>query len=233
MLKSVVKAILFDLDGTLVDTIEDIRSAFNATLALENLSPLSTIQTKQVVGRGLYIALKGALDLYGHQVSDERFKELYQFMIDYYREHAVVQSRPYRGISSLLKRLSYAGIPMGVLSNKEDALTQRIVSEFFGSIPFIWVSGLKQHGTRKPDRLSLAPFCNKYGISSSEVLYIGDSEVDWQTACNAFCPHILVSWGFRTKEELQALSGSVVVDTVQELEEAINGIQREGSEEQS
>ena len=228
MQKPVVKAILFDLDGTLVNTIEDIRRSLAHALAGENLPSPSATLTKQVVGRGLSNALQGVLSSFGHQVDENRFDQLYQAMLLYYREHYAVYSRPYEGIESLLVRLAKQNIPIGIFSNKEDGLTKRIVSSLFPTYSFVWVRGLQEGFPRKPDRSGIDYFCRKVGIPSEDLLYVGDSEVDWQTANNAHCSHILVSWGFRPKDELLALEGSVVVDTVGELEDAIYGIQREG-----
>lgn len=89
-------------------------------------------------------------------------------------------------------------------------------------------SGIAGRISQKARQVGNRLFCRKVGIPSEDLLYVGDSEVDWQTANNAHCSHILVSWGFRPKDELLALEGSVVVDTVGELEDAIYGIQREG-----
>ncbi|MGH0052541.1 MAG: HAD family hydrolase, partial [Sphaerochaetaceae bacterium] len=129
------------------------------------------------------------------------------------------------GIVSLLGKLMTSGIPVGILSNKEHVLTQHIVSQVFPQYPFSSVRGLMEGIPRKPDRYAIDLFCSQQGVNTSDLWYIGDSEVDYQTAQNAGCSHILVSWGFRPKEELLALSGAVVVDTVDELEDAIYGIQ--------
>lgn len=225
MLKPLFKAILFDMDGTLIDTIEDIRSAFNVALSLEGLPPFSAALAKQVVGRGLYNALKGALSYYEHPVDAARFAFLYQSMMDYYQAHYADMSHPYQGILPLLDRLESSGVAIGILSNKEDVLTQKIVKQLLPQFSFASVRGLVEGSPRKPDRHAIDLFCSQQGVNVGELCYIGDSEVDYQTAQNAGCSHILVSWGFRPKEELQALPGSVVVDTVDELEDVIYGVQ--------
>jgi phosphoglycolate phosphatase len=225
MLKPLQKAILFDMDGTLIDTIEDIRSAFNVAFSLEGLPPFSVTLTKQVVGRGLYTALKSALSYYDHPVEEARFTFLYHSMMDHYQAHYADKSHPYEGILPLLDRLERSGITLGILSNKEDVLTQKIAQKLLPRYSFAFVRGLVEGFPRKPDRYAIDLFCSRQGVNVSELCYIGDSEVDYQTAQNAGCSHILVSWGFRPKEELQALPGSVVVDTVDELEDAIYGVQ--------
>lgn len=231
-MRSAVKAILFDLDGTLVDTIEDIRLSLASALELESLPAPSATLTRQAVGRGLMNALKDVLAAYNHPVDESRLALLYETMISYYRSHYAVYSKPYEGIVELLVRLSEEGVLLGVFSNKEDGLTKSIVSTLLPSLPFVWVRGLKEGMPRKPDRSGIDYFCRTYAISNEQLLYIGDSEVDYQTAQNAQCPNILVSWGFRPKEGLMKLDDAVIVDTVQELEETIHDLQREGTEKQ-
>jgi phosphoglycolate phosphatase len=122
MQKPVVKAILFDLDGTLVDTIEDIRRSLAHALAGEGLPPPSANLTRQVVGSGLHNALKGALSWFNRTVGEDRFNQLYQEMLLYYREHYAVYSHPYEGVGQLLQHLLESGYALGVYSNKEDGL---------------------------------------------------------------------------------------------------------------
>ncbi len=213
------------MDGTLINTIGDIKSAFNSALALEHLNPCSVSLAKQVVGRGLRNALLGLLEYHKHPVSDERFSFLYNHMMEYYKTHYADFSHPYPGIEALLKKLSLESIPIGILSNKEDVLTQKIVKKVLPEYSFAMVRGMVPGFPRKPDRAAIDLFCTQYHLSSDQMWYVGDSEVDYQTAKNADCPHILVSWGFRPKKELEALPDSVVVDTVRALEDAIYGIQ--------
>ncbi|MGE4583745.1 MAG: HAD family hydrolase [Sphaerochaeta sp.] len=227
------KAVVFDLDGTLVDTIGDIQSALASALQRENLPAPEEELVRKVVGNGLPNSLRGVLANFGHTVSPARFETLLGTMMAYYRVHYADKSRPYEGIMDLLQRLADDTLLIGILSNKEDGLTQSIVRTLFPSTSFAWVQGLRSDVPRKPDRSAIDSFCTRFRLSPQELLFVGDSEVDWQTAQNAGCPHRLVSWGFRPKEELQALPGAVVVDTVQALEDAIYGLQRKGSSKQS
>lgn len=233
MQKPLAKAILFDMDGTLVNTLEDIRSALGFALDLIGFGPPSTETTKRVVGRGLRNALRGAIQEVGVTLDEQEHQRLYDAMMDSYRAHPSDRSSLYEGIHALLCKLHSDGVALGILSNKEDELTKRIVRDVLGDFSFVWVQGLLDSVPRKPDATAIHQFLTCQGLASEDILYIGDSEVDWQTACNVPCSHILVSWGFRPKEELQSLPGSMVVDTVHELEDAIYGIQREGSEKQS
>ena len=226
------QAILFDMDGTLIDTIEDIQNAINGALASQNISPITQDQTKKVVGKGLRNALKGALAFHLQDLDEHVFESTYQLMISLYHEHYADYSHPYEGIENLLKKMLADGYRLGILSNKEDALTQRIIKKVLPDIDFIWVSGMKVGEPRKPDKYGVRQFCKVVNLAPEDVMYIGDSEVDYHTAKNAGCPILLVSWGFREKEVLHTLSDAVIVDSVRELEDAIYAIQREGLEKQ-
>ncbi|HKL59040.1 MAG TPA: HAD family hydrolase [Sphaerochaeta sp.] len=220
-----VQAVLFDLDGTLVDTIEDIQDALNRALFLEDLPPLDIEMTKKVVGRGLRNALIGAVQLWGKEFPPEHIDRMYATMMEYYRKNHCVKSKPYEGILSLLEDLDRQDVLLAVFSNKEDGLTGEVVRTLFPHIRFSWVRGMRSDFPRKPDRAGLAYFAKKYGLTVENLLYVGDSEVDYQTAVNAGCKHILVSWGFRGREDLARLNPSTLVDSVEELQEAINDLQ--------
>ena len=224
MQESAIQAVLFDLDGTLVDTIEDIRMAINIALEAENLENLTIEMTKQVVGRGLRNALIDACTLRLRDFSPSRINELYELMMRYYRKHHSDRSKSYEGILALLKTLNERNLPIGVFSNKEDGLTKEIVTRMFPSIRFVWVRGMREDYPRKPDKSGVLRFIDNVGIEMQHLLFVGDSEVDYQTAVNAGCPHILVTWGFRPKEELLTLRNAHLVDSVDELEDAIYGL---------
>lgn len=220
-----VQAVLFDLDGTLVNTIEDITDALNRALAVEGLLTLDSEMTKRVVGRGLRNALIGAVELSGKEFSQEHIDRMYATMMGYYRKNHCVKSKAYEGILPLLEKLDRQNISLAVFSNKEDGLTKEVVRTLFPHIRFIWVRGMRSDFPRKPDRAGLEFFAKKEGLAVENLLYVGDSEVDYQTAVNAGCKHILVTWGFRRREDLARLGASTLVDTVEELEEAIYDLQ--------
>jgi phosphoglycolate phosphatase len=219
-----IRAVLFDLDGTLVDTIEDIIAALNAALGDEGLEPLTVKQGKSVVGRGLRNAISKALQLRSVSVSAQRLDALFAVLTEYYRSHATDFCKPYEHIAPLLQSLNEKNIPIGVFSNKDDVLTKEIIAKVFPSVRFEWVRGMRDDFPSKPDKAGLLKFCGKIGISIESLLYVGDSEVDYQAAENAGCPHVLVTWGFRERSELMHIEGVHLVDSVKELEEACNGL---------
>ncbi|HPY11640.1 MAG TPA: HAD-IA family hydrolase [Sphaerochaeta sp.] len=217
-------AVIFDLDGTLVDTIADIRLAVEASVTDLSLGSLSNELVKTYVGRGLANTLRGVLSSFSITVTEDELRERTGRLVEYYRRHAVVESRPYDGIIELLERLQEAGMPLGVLSNKEDGLAKSIVATLLPTIEFVLVRGQRSGREIKPHPSTIGEFCDLLGRSPDTMLYVGDSEVDWQTAKAASVPVILVGWGFRPREALRALEGALFVDTIDELEEAINGI---------
>ncbi|MDX9914643.1 MAG: HAD family hydrolase [Sphaerochaeta sp.] len=219
------RAVIFDLDGTLVDTIADIRLAVEASLSDLGLGSLSDELVKTHVGRGLANTLRGVLSSFGIAVTDSELMARTRRLEQYYHRHPVVESRPYEGVSALLERLAATGMALGVLSNKEDGLVKSIVATLFPTIEFVLVRGLRDGVEPKPHPSTIGEFSQLLGCSRHTMLYVGDSEIDWQTATAASIPVILVGWGFRPRKALQALEGAQLVDTIHELEEAINGIQ--------
>jgi phosphoglycolate phosphatase len=216
--------LIFDLDGTLVDSIGDIRLAAQAALCDLLDKPLTDELVKTYVGRGLKRTLGGIISHFGFTLDDREVGERTTSMLEHYRKHPVVLSRPYEGVVELLARLSDRGLQLGVLSNKEDGLTKTIVATLFPSVKFVLVRGLRQGYEPKPHPSTLGEFSALLGIENEQMLYIGDSEIDWQTANNASMDAVIVTWGFRPREALQALEHVPLVDTIDELEEAINDI---------
>jgi len=215
------KAVLFDLDGTLVDTIGDITAAINAALVAFSISPLEEAEGKKVVGNGLRNAFLRAMELRGREPSPSEVDRGYGLLMDHYRRHPTDRSLPYPGVEGLLASLS---CPFGVLSNKADELTKRILFSLFPSVSFPFVLGMKENLPRKPDPTTFRMFCAQERLSPSEVLYVGDSEVDWLLSRNAGCPLVLVSWGFRPRNELEKLEGATLCATINELKERIHGM---------
>lgn len=219
------RVVIFDLDGTLVDTIADIRLAVEAAVSDLGMGRLTDALVMEHVGRGLANTLRGVLEAGGRHPSDEEVEERTLRLMAHYRRYPVVGSRPYDGVAALLGRLQDAGVILGVLSNKEDGLVKSIVATLFPTVEFLLVRGMREGYERKPHPSTVGEFSDLMGTASHRMIYVGDSEVDWQTAKAASVPVILVSWGFRPREALSALDGAVLVDTVVELEEAINGVQ--------
>ncbi|PKL12434.1 MAG: HAD family hydrolase [Spirochaetae bacterium HGW-Spirochaetae-8] len=219
--KLTFKACLFDLDGTLVDTIGDIVYAMNAALAQVGIAPIDSQTCMRFVGRGLHNALKGALVEFGSQVDAASMQDLVEVLLHTYREHPYERSGVYPGIESLLQNSVASGLAVGVLSNKEDSLVKVIVRKKFPNIPFAMVQGACEGVPLKPDPATALDFARSLDLNPSEVLFVGDSEVDAQTAIAAGMPYALVTWGFRPRAELAGSGYNPLYDTVADLEKGV------------
>ncbi len=214
---TIYKAILFDLDGTIANTIGDITYAMNAALSHYNFPIISDEEGKSCVGRGLKNALLRATSLRELTVSEEQLDTMLQILMDTYASNPTQFATEYEGASEFLAECVKSHIIVGVLSNKEDKLVQVIVNKLFPHIPFSFVLGAHSDYPLKPDPTSIKAFMNEFGILPHELLFVGDSEVDGITALNAQVRCALVSWGFRGKETLISSGFTNIYDTFKEL----------------
>jgi len=197
---SVVRAVVFDLDGTLVDSVADIAAAVNATLVAHGRPGHSLEAYKTMVGWGLKQLLVNA--------SAERpfdpgaLESAYQEVLVRYRALPVVHTTIYPGITSLVQALS-TRVPLGVFSNKEDGMTKTIVATLFPGVPFRAVVGARPGKPHKPDPSVLLETLDAWGVQRDECAYLGDSDVDMDTARRAGVVACGAAWGFRGAEELR------------------------------
>lgn len=217
-------AVIFDLDGTLVNTMPDIGAAVNTALDVAGVPSLPDEQVQQLVGRGLANALRGALMVSGLEGTEEQVGRYLPVLMEYYEKHPCDFSLPYKGIPALLRRLEERGTLIGVLSNKADSLVQEIIPHIFPTIHFHFIRGQRADKPMKPSPQALDDFFAGTSLTEADICYVGDSEVDWQFASQfKNMGKALVSWGFRSREQLIAAGIPAPLDTVEELEEAING----------
>lgn len=211
--------VVFDLDGTLVDTIEDIRSAINYALSAFEGSNITREECMRYVGHGLRKALaEAAIEHKARLIDEEDFSHMYLLMMEYYRRHAVVYSKPYDGIKELLQTLKAENIKLAILSNKRDELVKDIVNKLFEKDLFNLVLGQTDYLPLKPDPRALYKIFDDLSINKDDAIYIGDSEVDYKTAVNAAVAYVIVSYGFRSERELKE-SGIESMDHVPSLKE--------------
>ena len=203
------KAVIFDLDGTLADTILDIAGAVNASLSRRGL-PLHDIETyKLMVGKGFAHLVRQAVP-YGFPVDGT--EEIRAEASAYYAAHPLDRTRAYPGVPALLAALAAVGLPRAVLSNKPQALVDLVVAGLFPQAGFAVVRGEGPGFPRKPDPTQALDLARILGLSPGEICYLGDSDVDMETAHNAGMLAVGAAWGFRGPGELAAAGAQEIID---------------------
>jgi phosphoglycolate phosphatase len=213
------KGVLFDLDGTILFTLSDITAAFNIPLRTRGLAELNDNETREIVGHGLLNGLQRAFDKRHFLLSEDQLNVSYNELMDYYKKNATKYCYVYDGIEELLNKID---VPIGILSNKADKLVQEIVAKVLPNTQFSFLRGMTTKESKKPNPNNVFEFATKHEIDLADLLYVGDSEVDYKTSVNAGCGLALVAWGYRDKEELLKLA-TPVCDTVDQLLGVING----------
>ena len=212
------KGIIFDLDGTLVDSLHDISDAMNTVLESLNY-PTHTYDTYQYfIGSGLRNLVSKALPSTNN--SDEQIEICFESMINEYREICTLKTKPYEGIVELLENLTSQNIKMAVFSNKADELTKKIASEIFPNY-FDTAVGLSIEELKKPNPFEAVEISKNWNLKPEEILFVGDSDIDMQTAVNANMFPVGVSWGYRTEDELKTSGAKLVINNASELIEIL------------
>ena len=206
------KAVLFDMDGTVLDTIGDLTDSMNHSLEHFGYPPITEEQAKAGLGNAArhYCACSVPGD-----ISPERFEEFFEYYRAWYNAHSLIKTAPYEGILQLAADLEKAGCRCAIISNKPDPTVKILSDRFFRGMPAI---GESEKVKRKPDPSSVLEMLRELGVDKADAVYIGDTEVDIATAVNAGMDCIAVSWGFRTRQQLVDAGAAVIADTVQQLE---------------
>jgi len=211
--------IIFDLDGTILNTIGGIGSACNEMLEHYGLPVWKIEDYNRFVGDGSLMLIKRALP--AEKASDEAFlQEAKNVYLGYYRAKLDRLTHPYEGMPELLQELSRRGLTLAVASNKFDDGAKFLVPRFYPDIKFAAIEGQKPGGTVKPDPEIISTAISHsfpQGISKDEILYVGDCDVDIQSAERSGLDYVLVSWGFRSRQGLEAAGGKHIIDTPEEL----------------
>ncbi len=192
-----IRAVLFDLDGTLTNTLEDIADAMNRSLRLHGLPEWPLDAYRYLVGDGAKKLAERAV-----RERQELALSVQQAYQAYYQTHTRVKSRPYDGVPEMLKALQARDVPMAVFSNKPDADTRNVVAHFFPEIKWAAVRGQVEGVPVKPDPAGALAAAAAMGVAPKEVLYLGDTATDMHCAVNAGMYPVGALWGFRTAKEL-------------------------------
>ena len=215
------KLIIFDLDGTLLDTLSDLANSVNYGLAQSSF-PVHPVESyKQFIGNGINKLLERVLP--ENQKTEQHIDRLKEYCLPYYDEHNTDYTKPYNGILELLEKLLSEGMMLAVASNKYQKATEKLIRQLFPDFPFAAVLGQREGIPVKPDPAIVYDILKITGQSAQETIYIGDSGVDMQTASNCGIVSIGVTWGFRPREELESAGAHFIVDTANEIFEIIAG----------
>lgn len=209
------KLVIFDLDGTLLNTIADLATATNQALKHYGYPIHEVDAYRFFVGNGINKLFERALP--EGERTEENILKIRSRFVPYYDVHNADLSRPYPGIPELLKALQQKGIMIAVASNKYQAATRKLIAHYFPEINFIEVLGQREGIPAKPDPGIVHDIIAKAGVKQEEVLYVGDSNVDMQTAHNAGVTAVGVAWGFRPRTELEALHPAHILEKAEGL----------------
>lgn len=211
------KLAIFDLDGTVLDTLDDLADSVNHALAVHNLPERSIDEIRTFIGNGARLLIERSVpEGCGKAVTDLVFTEFQT----YYKTHGDIKTKPYDGVIDMLAKLRARGVRLAVLSNKPNFAVQILCERYFGGV-FDSAAGEKAGVPRKPAPDALYTILADYSVSVSDAVYIGDSEVDIETAKNANMDCISVTWGFRDGDFLAASGATRSVSTVSGLFDAI------------
>lgn len=211
--------VIFDLDGTLMDTLEDLADAVNETLR-RNGYPIRTIrEVRRIVGNGLRQTLRLCLP---EGTPEREVERLLPEFASYYQEHCQIKTKPYDGIMETLQKLCERGFKLAIVSNKRDEAVKTLNRECFQAYVKVAIGENEDKGIRKkpaPDTVYQA--LRELGSVKERAVYVGDSEVDRMTAENAGLPCVSVDWGFRDREELEKLKPAYLISRPEELLEIL------------
>lgn len=201
-----IDAVIFDLDGTLADSVGDIAEAMNAVLTEMALPPHSWEAYKGFVGEGAEVLVQRAME--AAVGAGAPWPQPMPYLVERYRHHygkiGHAHSKPYPGVLELLEALSRAGKQLAVLSNKRDDFTKQLVRQLFGKYEFVAVRGEQSGVPRKPHPQAALEIAQSFGVEPRRVAFVGDTAVDMKTAVAAGMWPVGVLWGFRPKDELAA-----------------------------
>lgn len=211
------KLAIFDLDGTLLNTLEDLADSTNYVLSLHGY-PVRTLQeVRKFVGNGIRRLIEQAVP---EGVDEEVVDILFKEFMPHYQEHCADKTRPYDGVIALLQSLKQQGIRLAVVSNKEDNAVKELCDKYFPNL--LEVSAGERVGIRrKPAPDTVNEVLKLLQMERNQAIYIGDSEVDVATARNAEIDCVAVDWGFRDKDCLEEAGARCIVSTTKQVEDCI------------
>lgn len=211
------KICVFDLDGTLINSLYDLADAMNHALVKNGFEPHETEKYRFMVGNGISTLADRAMVIPKGMATDEQKKQVLADFNEYYTIHNLDKTRPYDGIIELLAKLDELSVKYAVLSNKPDKFTKLIAAKLFPNNTFAAAWGQQSGFERKPSPDALLAMLSELGFNKDDCLYIGDSNVDVETAKNAEIDFCGVSWGFRPESELYDAGATFIAQNAKDI----------------
>ncbi len=210
------KAVIFDLDGTLLNTLEDLKDALNYALAAHGFPQRSLEEVRAFVGNGNRVLVQRGVPPGTGEAAAEA---VFETFIPYYQAHSMDKTRPYDGVGSVLDALKTAGVKTAIVTNKVHTAAVPLCRRFFPQVDL--VVGAQSGLANKPEADMVLAALEGLGATAAEAVYVGDTEVDIATARNAGLPCVCVAWGFRTRAQQEAAGGVRFAGTPAELLELL------------
>lgn len=212
--KQKIKAVVFDLDGTLLDTLPDLAAGSNAALRHAGLPERTIDDFRRMIGNGIRVLFRRACP---EDVSEAAYEDALAFYLSYYPEHCTVYTKFYDGMEQTIKTLAEDGYALGVLSNKTEKTAIKIMNHFFSPNPFKIVWGNNNSRPLKPDATAGKLLCEELGISPDELMYVGDGDTDMEFGAKNGFYTVGVTWGYRDADVLKACGADVLINKPEEL----------------
>lgn len=210
--------IIFDMDGTILNTLEDLKNSLNYVLQQAGYQTRTLEEVRTFVGNGIRKTIERARP---SDIEEEKVDELFSLFMDYYAIHNTDNTKPYNGVIELLKELKHLGYKTAVVSNKQDSAVKSLCKKFFTGLFDVEI-GEKENIAKKPEPDEVNEVLKILNIDRTKSIYIGDSEVDIQTAQNSKMKSIIVDWGFRDRKFLYEHGAEVIVSNPSEILDIIN-----------
>ena len=209
------KGVIFDLDGTLLNSIEDLAESMNTVLKESSFPTHKVSDYEKYIGSGILNLVQKALP--ESQRDSDSCMKYFHMMFEEYSQNCTNKTAPYKGVADLLDILEVKNIKIGILSNKADKLTKKAVQVLLSNWNFECIEGLSNEEHKKPNAIKALHISKEMGIEPNEIIFVGDSGVDMETANNAGMYAVGVLWGFRSKEELISTGANKIISHPLEL----------------
>lgn len=211
------RGVIYDLDGTLIDSLRDIGDAANRVLETYHVAPFTTERYRTLVGDGVRVLFERAMAEREVAADATLIDGCMERFLSFYADNLTVYTEPYPGLIDVVQAVAAAGVPQAVLSNKPDLFTKRLAEHYFGGGTFSVVLGQREGVPKKPDPAGALEILESWGVPAGSVAYVGDTNTDMLTAAAAGCFAVGVAWGFRSKEELIRSGAACVVEDADAL----------------